>query len=77
MEEKIQTCLEHIKLNVSYKDERYGVQTFRKHYSGYLKGLPNISQVRSELMTYTHLEEVEKRLNQYMIEAKDVVDAKV
>src|SRR5277367_154969 len=52
IDEKIQTCIEHLKLNVQYKGEKYGVQTFRKHYVGYLKGLPNITQVRSELMQY-------------------------
>ena len=52
IEEKIQTCIEHLKLNVQYKGEKYGVQTFRKHYVGYLKGLPNITPVRSELMQY-------------------------
>jgi tRNA-dihydrouridine synthase B len=66
MEERIQTCLDHLRLNVQYKDERYGVQTFRKHYSGYLKGLPNISEVRSELMTYTQLEQVELKLQTYL-----------
>ena len=73
MEERIQTCLDHLKLNVQYKDERYGVQTFRKHYSGYLKGLPNISQVRSDLMQYTELNQVVERLTQYMEEAKHAI----
>src|SRR3984885_6389245 len=50
IEEKIQICIDHLKLNVQYKGEKYGVVTFRKHYVGYLKGLPNIAPVRSELM---------------------------
>ena len=65
-EERIQTCLEHIKLNVQYKDEKYGVQTFRKHYTGYLKGLPNVGTVRSDLMQYTLLEQVVNRLTKYL-----------
>lgn len=73
IEERIQTCLEHLKLNVQYKDEKYGVQTFRKHYAGYLKGLPNISLVRSDLMQYTHLEQVVHRLQKYLEETQYVL----
>ena len=68
IEEKMKTCLEHLKLAVQYKGEKYGVQTFRKHYAGYLKGLPNISQVRSDLMQYTHLDSVELRLQKFLQE---------
>ena len=66
VEERIQTCLEHLKLNVQYKGEKYGVQTFRKHYSGYLKGLPNISLVRGDLVQYTQHEQVLERLKKYL-----------
>ncbi len=68
IEEKIQICIEHLKLNVRHKGEKYGVQTFRKHYVGYLKGLPNIAPVRSELMQYTTLEQVIERLQRYLNE---------
>jgi tRNA-dihydrouridine synthase B len=68
IEEKIQVCIEHLKLNVLYKGEKYGVQTFRKHYVGYLKGLPDITTVRSELMQYTLLEQVIERLQKYLSE---------
>ncbi len=68
IDEKIQTCLEHLKLNVHYKGEKYGVLTFRKHYVGYLKGLPNITPVRSDLMQYALLEQVIGRLQRYLSE---------
>jgi len=77
LEEKIEICLTHLKLNVHYKGEKYGVQTFRKHYSGYLKGLPNISSVRAELMQYTQLEQVIQCLTQYKEETHYVVSEKV
>jgi len=69
IEEKIQICIEHLKLNVQYKDEKYGVMTFRKHYVGYLKGLPNITPVRSDLMQCTMLEQVIERLQKYLEES--------
>lgn len=68
IEEKIQTCIEHLTLNVHHKGERYGVQTFRKHYVGYLKGLPNSSALRTQLMTLTHLEQVVAALNKYALQ---------
>jgi len=68
IEEKIHVCIEHLKLNVQYKGEKYGVQTFRKHYVGYLKGLPNITPVRSELMQYATMQEVVDRLQKYLSE---------
>jgi tRNA-dihydrouridine synthase B len=69
IEEKIRVCIEHLKLNVQYKGEKYGVQTFRKHYVGYLKGLPNIAPVRSELMQFTIMEQVIERLQKYLSDA--------
>ena len=71
-EEKIQICIDHLKLNVQYKGEKYGVMTFRKHYVGYLKGLPNIAPVRSELMQYTTIDPVIERLQKYLNESTTV-----
>ena len=72
IEEKIQVCIDHLKLNVQYKGEKYGVVTFRKHYVGYLKGLPNITPVRSELMQYTEMNPVIERLHKYLNENMSV-----
>ena len=66
IEERIRLCIEHLKLNVQYKDEECGVRTFRKHYAGYLKGLPNIAPLRSELMRYTTMAQVVERLQKYL-----------
>jgi nifR3 family TIM-barrel protein len=67
VEERLSVCLDHLKLNVNHKGEKYGVQTFRKHYVGYLKGLPNISSVRSELMMMSELNQIAERLNRYLV----------
>jgi tRNA-dihydrouridine synthase B len=73
IEEKIQMCIEHLKLNVEDKGEKYGVVTFRKFYVGYLKGLPNITPVRTELMQYTNLEPVIGCLTKYLETAHEKV----
>ncbi len=69
IEERVQTCIGHLKLNVEHKGEKGGVLTFRKHYAGYLKGLPNISQVRMELMQWMELTPVIDRLSKYLDES--------
>jgi tRNA-dihydrouridine synthase B len=65
LKERINTCLEHLKLAVEFKGEKYGVMEFRKHYSGYLRDYSNISQIRLELMKFAEYEPIEKRLLQF------------
>ena len=60
--ERIALCIEHLNLSVEYKGERTGVLEMRKHYSGYLRGLPNVAKLRAELMAYTLMEPIVARL---------------
>ncbi len=62
LKERINTCLEHLKLAVEFKGEKYGVMEFRKHYAGYLRDYSNISQIRLELMKFTEYRPIEERL---------------
>lgn len=50
--ERIAVMQEHLALSVDVKGERKGVIEFRKHYSGYLRGLPHASKVRQTLMQF-------------------------
>lgn len=72
MKEKIDLCIEHLKLSVLCRGTHHGVTCFRKHYVGYLKGLPNISKLRGDLMQLGNIEDVIQRLNQYLEEYKDI-----
>lgn len=64
IDEKIDICILHLKLNCSSKGEIRGVMELRKFYSGYLKGLPNISRFRMELMSLKEMEPVIEKLNE-------------
>jgi len=64
--ERIEVCLKHLRLNIRNKGERYGVIEFRKFYSGYLKGLPDSSKVRSKLVVAESYNEIEDLLHQYL-----------
>ncbi len=61
--ERIEICKQHLKLAVELKGERLGVLEFRKHYSGYLRDLQDISKFRLELMQYIEIEPILEKLN--------------
>jgi tRNA-dihydrouridine synthase B len=65
LEERRAVLLEHLTLAVEYKGERKGVIEFRKHWSGYLKGLPHSAKVRQELMKWVELQPIVELVNQY------------
>jgi len=70
--ERIALCIEHLNLSVEYKGERTGVLEMRKHYSGYLRGLPNVAKLRAELMAYTLMEPIVARLLKFSEEAVSI-----
>lgn len=63
---RIETCIKHLQLAIKVKGERRAVLEHRKFYTGYLKGLRNISYVRSSLMTAHAYSEVEDLLYRYL-----------
>lgn len=73
LRDRIAVLLEHLRLSVDIKGERKGVIEFRKHYSGYLKGYPNASKVRQELMQFVEAAPVIDRLQHYAESIEDPV----
>lgn len=65
IKDKIDICKEHLKLSVELKGEKLGVLEFRKHYSGYLRNLKDISKFRLELMQYLEIEPILEKLNHF------------
>ncbi|MBL8014043.1 MAG: tRNA dihydrouridine synthase DusB [Candidatus Omnitrophica bacterium] len=68
VEERIRVCLEHLKMSVDHELPHNAVIPFRKYYAGYLRGLPNIAAVRSDLMQLKEYNAVVDRLSAYMKE---------
>jgi tRNA-dihydrouridine synthase B len=66
LRQRVEVCLRHLKANIEYKGERLGIIEFRKFYSGYLKNLPNSSNVRSKLVVATTYFEIEDILASYL-----------
>ncbi len=65
VKERIKICLDHLHLSIKIKGERRAVIEHRKFYSGYLKGLHNVSKVRSDLMLRNELSSIEEILSKY------------
>lgn len=65
VQERVDTCIEHLRLSVQFKGPKYGIIEFRKYYAGYLRGLYNASAVRQDLVRYDSIEQVEDRLRTY------------
>jgi len=68
---KIRTCLKHLRLAIKIKGERRAVIEHRKFYTGYLKGLHNISRVRQALMQVYEYNQVEDILEKYIQELEE------
>ena len=62
IDEKISICIEHLKLSCEVKTCRKPVVAFRKHYAGYINGMPNISRLRADLMKIEDLDTAVSRL---------------
>lgn len=67
-QEKIKVCIEHLRLSCTVKTCRKPVVAFRKHYAGYLSGMPNLNKLRADLMKIEDLEEAVSRLTSFAAE---------
>ncbi len=72
LKEKIELCIEHIQLSVKMQYYAKGIMPFRKHFAGYLKGLPNVASLRADVMRIENLEELVARLNRFVDENENV-----
>ncbi len=65
VEEMFEACIKHLDLNIAYKGESRGFIEFRKHYSGYLRGLFGASATRQKLVVAETYDEVRQILDEY------------
>ncbi len=66
LEERVDLLREHLKLSVEFKGERSGVIELRKHYSGFLRGMPHVSKIRMELMQFTEAQPILDHLTKFL-----------
>ncbi|THF74525.1 tRNA dihydrouridine synthase DusB [Cohnella fermenti] len=70
-EEKIRIAMLHMDRLIQLKGEGQAVREMRKHLAWYLKGLPDASRVKNEIMEMTSRAAVKKRLDEYVESLKE------
>lgn len=63
LEERVAVARKHLRKSIEWKGPIVGINEMRRHYTNYLKGLPNIREYRNKLVTYQTGEEVESVLD--------------
>lgn len=67
IEDRVQVARKHLHFSVDWKGPVVGINEMRRHYANYLKGLPNIKEYRTKLVTLTQVEEIDEVLDQVVM----------
>lgn len=70
LEERVEVARKHLRKSLEWKGPVVGINEMRRHYSNYLKGLPNIKEFRNKLVTLTTIEEVGAVLDEVKLHYK-------
>lgn len=66
IEDRVKVARKHLHLSVEWKGPVVGINEMRRHYANYLKGLPNIKEYRTKLVTLPTVEEIDAVLDDVM-----------
>jgi len=64
IQQRIDVIKQHLHLSVNWKDKVVGINEMRRHYTNYLKGLPNIKEFRLRLVTLNEPELIDEVLDE-------------
>lgn len=64
IEQRVEVIRQHLHRSVEWKGLIPGINEMRRHYTNYLKGLPNIKEYRLKLVTVKSVEEIDDTLNE-------------
>jgi nifR3 family TIM-barrel protein len=62
--QRVEVIRRHLHRSVEWKGPKAGINEMRRHYTNYLRGLPNIKEFRLRLVTISELEQIEEVLNE-------------
>ncbi len=65
-EDKINQAIEHVTMLVQEHGENIGVKEARKHIAWYIKGLQNSAVLKTEIFKMTNLEQITRKLEEFM-----------
>ena len=66
IEQRVNVIRRHLHRSVEWKGLIPGINEMRRHYTNYLKGLPNIKEYRLKLVTVHSVEEIDEVLDEIM-----------
>jgi tRNA-dihydrouridine synthase B len=66
IEQRVAVLRQHLHRSVEWKGLVPGINEMRRHYTNYLKGLPNIREYRLKLVTLPDLESIESVLQEIL-----------
>lgn len=64
IEQRVEVIRKHLHRSVEWKGFMAGINEMRRHYTNYLKGLPNIRDYRLKLVTLKAVEEIDEVLDE-------------
>lgn len=64
IQDRVSVARKHLYKSVEWKNPVVGINEMRRHYTNYLKGLPNIKEYRGKLVTLKTVEEIDEVLNE-------------
>jgi tRNA-dihydrouridine synthase B len=64
IQQRVEVIRQHLHRSVEWKGLKAGINEMRRHYTNYLKGLPNIKEFRLKLVTISETEEIDKVLEE-------------
>ncbi len=73
LESRIAVCKKHLAKSLEWKGNVVGIYEMRRHYTNYLKGMPNIKDYRLKLVTLNNKEAIEAVLDEISIAYKGFV----
>jgi len=79
IQQRVEVIRQHLMRSVEWKGPKAGINEMRRHYTNYLKGLPNIKEFRLKLVTLSEasevdevLKEIEAYYNGFVVEPRKV-----
>jgi tRNA-dihydrouridine synthase B len=64
IQQRIDVIRKHLLRSVEWKGAKAGINEMRRHYTNYLRGLPNIKEYRLKLVTLPEVEQIDEVLNE-------------
>lgn len=64
IQQRVEVIRQHLHLSVEWKGLKPGINEMRRHYTNYLKGLPNVKEFRLKLVTISEVEQIDEVLQE-------------